>query len=232
MIDKSGWGRSDSIEQKKPEDRSPTIEKDFESTSRRVFAQYTDPYSKAAEEARMLWLAWRGDEKYVEVYLGDQAGRQSSWQFCDYHDLPGMIRRYKHVEARPVYAPFADHVLAFLVVLFQREVGKSPGADVYSRSSDPKIIGFVDKKIDCSVAYDVAKDGSEVVADWARRPGDVLKTRTMSVSPDRFSFFDYTRVGDKTPLASRGFIYVFKKQDRLAARRKNRQSAVRWIMSG
>lgn len=180
----------------------------------------------------MMWLAWRGDERYLEVYLGDQTGRQSSWQFCEYHDIPEMIRHYKHVEIRPMHPPFADHILAFLVVLLQREVGSSPGANIYSRSSDPKVLGLVETKIDCAGAYDRVKEGVEVVADWIRRPGDVLKTRSISISLEHFSFFDYVKKGDKTPLNARGFIYVFKKQDRVAARRKHRQSAVRWVMSG
>ena len=208
------------------------IREDFIRRAEQVFAQYGDPAERALEDARMMWLAWRGDERYLEVYLGDQVGRQSSWQFCEYHDVPEMIRHHKYVEVRPMYAPFADHVLAFLVVLLQREVGKSPGAEVYSRSTDPNVLGFVERRVDCSRAYDVVKEGAEVVADWTRRPGEVLKTRSMSISSDHFSFFDYVKKRDKTPINSRGFIYVFKKQDRKAAKRKQRQSPVRWIMSG
>lgn len=205
---------------------------EFARRAEQVFAQHGDPVEKALLDAEMMWLAWRGDDKYLEVYLGDQAGRQSSWQFCEYNDIPEMIRHYKYVEVRPMYPPFADHILAFLVVLLQREVGRNPGANVYSRSIDSNVLGFVERKVDCARAYDVVKGGSEVVVDWIRQPGDVLKTRSMSVSADHFSSSDYTRTGDKTPLNSRGFIYIFKKQDRLAAKRKRRQSAVRWVMSG
>ena len=197
-----------------------------------VFGHHRDPIERALQDAEMMWLAWRGDERYLEAYLGDQAGRQSSWQFCEYHDVPEMVRRYKSVEVRPMYSPFADHVLAFLVVLLQREVGKSPGASVYSRSTDPNVLGFIERKIDCTKAYDVVKEGAEVVADWTRRPGDVLKTRSIGISSDHFSYSDYIRSEDKSPPNSRGFIYVFKKQDRLAARRKRRQSTIRWVMSG
>jgi hypothetical protein len=209
-----------------------SIETDFMNMAAKVFAQHSDPCAKAVEEAKMLWLAWRGDEKYVEVYLGDQVGRQSAWRFYEYHELPEMIRHYRHVEVRPMYPPFADHVLAFLVVLLQQEVETRGRAKIYSRSSDPRVLGFVETEIDDAAIYDRVKEGAEVIADWSRKPGDVLKTRSISLSPEHFSFFDYVKAGDKTPLNARGFIYVFKKQDRAAAKRKHRQSAVRWIMSG
>lgn len=213
--------------------RSRSAERDerFAERAREVFAGYKDCCEKADRDARMMWLAWLGDDRYLQVHRSNQAGRESAWQFCEYTEIPLLVERCKSVEARPLSAPFTDRIIAFLTVLVQRQVGESRGVRVYSLSTSADTLGFVETDIDVADTYDRIKDGYEVVADWKGQPEGVLKNKTISLSPERFVCLDYAHVGDKVPTSSRGFIYTFKRQDRAIARRR-RQSAVKWVMSG
>ncbi len=202
----------------------------FADRAREVFAGYSDPYEKACRDAKMMWLAWRGDDRYLQVHRVNQGGRESAWQFCEYIEIPLLIERCKGLEARPIGALFSDRVLAFLAVTLQRQVGESSGVRVYSLSTRGDAIGFVETEISVASAYSRIREGGKVVADWTGEPEGVLKSKTISLSPDHFSYNDY-HTEDKVPLRSRGFIYAFKRQDRATARRR-KQSAVRWVMSG
>ena len=193
------------------------MDEHFRTRAKKVFAQFADPYEKALLDAEMMWLACRGDERYVQVYLGRQAGLESAWQFFQYTEVPLLVERYKHVEVRPVDPPFADHILASLAVLLQHLVTAQRGVRVYMFSSEHGDDGL-ERDVAAGEAFKQAKEGHEVVADW--RGEGVLKTRSVMLSRDRFLFIDY-RSGYRRSNA-RGFVYWVKKSERDATRRIQR----------
>ena len=211
--------------------RSAERDERFAERAKEVFGGYKDSFEKASRDAQMMWLAWRGDDRYLQVHRSNQIGRESAWQFSEYTEIPMLIENCKSVEARPLSAPFTDRILAFLTVALQHQVGESTGVRVYSLSTDRDTLGFVETEIDVADTYNRVKDGYEVVADWKGEPDGVLKSKTIALSSEHFLYLDYVQVGNKVPLSARGFIYTFKKQDRSIARRR-KQSAVKWVMSG
>jgi len=211
--------------------RSAERDERFEERAREVFAEYKDSYEKASRDAQMMWLAWRGDDRYLQVHRTNQVGRESAWQFCEYIEIPLLIEHCNGIEARPLCAPFSDQVLAFLTVTMQRQAGQSMGVRVYSLATSADTLGFVETEMDIGDAYSRVKSGCEVVADWLGEPEGILKSKTISLSLERFLYLDYEHAGDKAAKNARGFIHTFKRQDRAIARRR-KQSAVKWVMSG
>lgn len=203
----------------------------FKARAKEVFGQVRDPYKKAIADAQMMWLAWRGNDKYVQAHLGDQAGKESSWQFLDYKDVPSLIERCKHMEVRPINPPFADHIIAHFAILMRKLVDAGRGVRVYSTRLNVQNLDLTEAEVNISDTYRCIKEGSEVYADWIKLPGKILKSKSVALSSERFLYVDFASDGDKTPASARGFIYFFKKQDRAAARRRHRQSAVKWVTS-
>ncbi len=206
------------------------MEERFELEAKRIFSQFGDPAQRAAEDAMMMWLAWRGDESYLQALLSDQLGSESSWRFCRYSDVEGLITRFKHVEVRPIVPPFADHVLARLAVLVQKRVAEDRGAEVYRVTPDgiPEVGG---ERNAIDEVYRHAKEGFDVVADWPKEPHGILKRRTMSLSSRRFLYLDFVHPRKGGQTNSRGFMYVLSGKER-ASSRLRRRSLIRWILTG
>lgn len=205
------------------------IDREFETRAKRVFGQFGDPTQKALDDAKMMWLAWRGDDRFVQARLGDQTGNESSWRFCEYKDAEFLIERFGLVEIRPMRRPFADHVLAFLSVLLQRKVAERRGAVVYAVPSEAPMQGTMRVEAKIEEAYIRAKDGFEVIADWPREPGGVLKSRSISLSKDQFLFTEFVRANGGRQPRSHGFVYMLSSKERASARLRKRD-LIRWIL--
>jgi hypothetical protein len=211
--------------------RKADLDEEFRDKAEKVFAQFGDPRERAVQDAKMMWLAWRGDDRFVQVHLSDQVGLESSWRFCKYTEVPSLVERYKYVEARPMRSPFTEHVLASLTALFQRLVSERIGARVYSLSLNGDTAGLTQDGIDAGRAYKYASEGFEIVADWPKEPRGVLKSRSISLSQERFLYFDFVHKVARATHSERGFAQMLARQERASARRR-RKSLLKWIVSG
>lgn len=205
------------------------LDREFELRAKKVFAQFSDPSTRAIEDAKMMWLAWRGDERFVQVHLGDQLGFESSWRFSDYAEIDDLVERFKHVEVRPVHSPFADHVLAHLTILMQRRVAGQSGARIYTLPTIASAQGISEKEAVIEGAYKYAKEGLEVVADWLKEPNGFLKSMSISLTSDHFLYTDFVNPGSHRLSRAKGFMYVLSAKERASARRR-RRSLIKWIL--
>jgi len=205
------------------------LDKEFELRAKRVFAQFSDPSSRAMEDAKMMWLAWRGDERFVQVHLSGQPGFESSWRFSDYAEIDDLVERFKHVEVRPVHSPFADHVLAHLTILMQRRVAGQSGARIYTLPTIASAQGISEKEAVIEDAYKYAKEGLEVVADWLKEPNGFLKSKSISLTSDHFLYTDFVNPKGRGRSSARGFMFMLSAKERASARRRKR-SLIKWIL--
>ncbi len=201
----------------------------FRERAEKVFASFNDPYDVAVQDAKMMWLAWRGDDRFVQVHLSDRAGSGSSWRFCQYEEIPGLTELHRYLEARPLQHAFSDHVVASLVVLMQHEVEDGSGVRVYAvpvdaeKPTEEVMPGVSD-------AYAKVKEGFEVIADWHQRPGEPLKTKSISIRSDRFVFADFPRLASRTSSGAKGWARVLADHDKADSRRR-RKSPLGWVLS-
>jgi hypothetical protein len=215
----------------KSEIRESPLSRDFELRASKVFAQFSNPSLEAMKDAKMMWLAWRGDERFVQVHASDLPGLESSWRFYEYTETERLVERFRHVEVRPIAPPFADHVLAFLSVLMQRKVAEGGGARVYSSPVDPRTQGTSDLETKIEETYKRASEGYEVVADWLQDPGGALKSKSVSLSQERFLYLDFVHPKGRKYPSPRGFMYMLNTQDRASTRRRKR-ALLKWVVFG
>jgi hypothetical protein len=204
------------------------IGREFDKTASHVFKQFRNPHSEALLDAMMMWLAWRGDERYVQVHLSYD-DRSSSWRFCEYESVPILIRKFKHVEVRPINPPFPDYLLAFFSIILRDQVNDNGETKIRSRRFGPDSTGFSERPIDVSEIFGCAREGCVIYADWPSSDGVLLK-KSINLSRDFFYYLDYE--GRSHPAAGeKGFIYILKKKDASGARRR-RKDVLRWVRRG
>ncbi len=210
------------------------LEKKFEEYARRVYNQFKSPMQSATDEAKMLWLAWRGNEDYLICCLGKETGKESVWRVIHYSMIPDLCEKYNHIEVRSLNESFADYILAFISRFLTAESDKLGGAETVIQMAPSLEHGRGQTvAIDQRELFAHISKGEEVSVRWHSQKAPTLFSKVISLSPSTFRCLKYPKLDApmKTLRISNNFMRFFKR-DESSSRRRRRRSLTRWVMFG
>ncbi len=208
-------------------------EKKFETQATRIYAHFKLPTEIALDEAKKLWLAWRGDSDYLISCLSNKTDKESAWRVIHYTELPDLCNKYDHVEAQSLNKSFSDHVIAFLSRFLTDESGKLPGVETISQASmsleydQPEI-----SVIDPHELFGHINNGREICVRWRSANVPNLFAKVFSLSCSSFKYSNYPKLDAPIKNTRTSNFMLFFKRDEASSRRRRRRSLTRWVMFG
>lgn len=190
----------------------------------------------ALNEARMLWLAWRGNEDYLTVHIASEKGKESAWQIIPYCKLPYFFDKYESVEARTFGNDFDDHIVTFLYNYIRNEMDKAAvelyAEPNYEEIGNPSVPVHV--RIEAIDLFDNIKSKKIIVIKWPSNETPELFSRILVLSATSIKnskFPGLEKKFDPRQMGGKGFMKFIKREE-LSSRRRRKRFLIRWVLHG
>jgi hypothetical protein len=239
-----------------PLSESEEIHERFKRVANEVLSSHSQ-YARlqlAELEAKMLWLAWRGDDDYLIWHSGSVAGRESSWKICDHRNIERILKESRsREEFRPITEVFSEQVLASLITQihsFSTEMskederrGRSEAAReleimverIYESSPIPE-----QRSVRILGAMSLVQEGWTLrVRSPLSQKNKYLSRWVIELSRNDLVFKAYPKLNEATASsedssspslkAIRGYISFVRHKERLEQQRKKRLGILRWL---